>query len=165
MRQGEWSEWFGARVSPDSAPGFRARHVSCVCQAASSTLSNLRFGDEHRSGHPGLAYFGSLRIQPAIAEETGRYYTLGTPEDTSAFRQGVFNLTEFLGQSRLVLDDERRLLDYSLRAFRGRTALLLFLVVDQNSHMLWGKHDAELLEIYRAVDAAIGDVGRGGSRT
>jgi predicted AlkP superfamily phosphohydrolase/phosphomutase len=33
-----------------------------------------------------------------------------------------------------------------------------FSSIDQNSHMLWGKHMAEVLETYRAVDAAIGEV-------
>jgi predicted AlkP superfamily phosphohydrolase/phosphomutase len=63
-------------------------------------------------------------------------------------------------QSHLVLDDERRLLDDSLRHFTGGLLFFYFSAVDQNSHMLWGKHDAELLEIYRAVDASIGEVMR-----
>jgi len=36
--------------------------------------------------------------------------------------------------------------------------------VDQNSHMLWGKYDDDLLEIYKAVDTAIGDAMRKAGR-
>jgi len=72
--------------------------------------------------------------------------------------RGIFDLPEFLSQSRLVLDDERRLLDDSLRRFTGGLLFFYFSAVDQNSHVLWGKHDAELLDVYRAVDASIGEV-------
>jgi predicted AlkP superfamily phosphohydrolase/phosphomutase len=93
-----------------------------------------------------------------IARRTGRFYTLGIPQDTSAMRQGVFDLAEFLSQSRLVLNDEKKLLEYSLDHFQEGLLFFYFSSVDQNSHMLWGQHDAELLEVYRAVDASIGEV-------
>jgi predicted AlkP superfamily phosphohydrolase/phosphomutase len=90
----------------------------------------------------------------------GRWSTLGIPEDTAALRQGVFDLPQFLTQSRLVLDDERHLLNDLLRRFTGGLLFFYFSAVDQNSHVLWGKHDAELLNVYRAVDASIGEVVR-----
>jgi predicted AlkP superfamily phosphohydrolase/phosphomutase len=93
-----------------------------------------------------------------IADRIGRFYTLGIPEDTSAMRQGVFDLAQFLAQSRLVLDDERKLLTDALDRFSEGLLFFYFSSVDQNSHMLWGQHDDELLKIYRAVDAAIGEV-------
>src|SRR6202040_1184720 len=64
----------------------------------------------------------------------------------------------FLSQSRLVLDDEKRLLDYSIEHFQEGLLFFYFSSVDQNSHMLWGQHDAELLDVYRNVDAAVGEV-------
>jgi predicted AlkP superfamily phosphohydrolase/phosphomutase len=93
-----------------------------------------------------------------ISRQVGRFYTLGISEDTSAMRQGMFDLRQFLSQSHLVLDDERKLLDYSLNHFRDGLLFFYFSSVDQNSHMLWGQHEAELLNVYRAVDAAIGEV-------
>jgi predicted AlkP superfamily phosphohydrolase/phosphomutase len=95
-----------------------------------------------------------------IARQTGRYYTLGIPEDTSALRQGVFTLPQFLAQTRLVFEDERRLLDYSLGHFGQGLLFFYFSVVDENSHMLWGRHEPELLDVYRAVDGCVGDVMR-----
>ncbi|MGB7760958.1 MAG: alkaline phosphatase family protein, partial [Bryobacteraceae bacterium] len=41
-----------------------------------------------------------------------------------------------------------------------RRGFFYFSAVDQNSHVLFGKHDAELLDIYRAVDRSIGEVMR-----
>ena len=94
----------------------------------------------------------------AIAGQTGRFYTLGIPEDTSAMREGVFDLRDFLSQTQLVLNDERKLLNYSLDHFREGLLFFYFSSVDQNSHMLWGQHDEELLKVYRAVDDSIGEV-------
>jgi hypothetical protein len=95
-----------------------------------------------------------------VAESAGRWSTLGIPEDTSALRQGVLDLPQFLSQTHLVLRDEQRLLEDALRLFTGGFLFFYFSVVDENSHILWGRHDTELLEIYRAVDASIGEVMR-----
>lgn len=96
----------------------------------------------------------------AMADETGRYYTLGIPEDTSALREDVFTLAQFLTESRLVLEDEQMLLRYSLRHFERGLLFFYFSSVDENSHVLWGKHEPELLEIYRTIDGSIGEVMR-----
>ena len=47
-----------------------------------------------------------------------------------------------------------------MRRFTGGFLFFYFSAVDQNSHVLWGKHDAELLSVYRAVDESIGEVMR-----
>ncbi|HVW86292.1 MAG TPA: alkaline phosphatase family protein, partial [Bryobacteraceae bacterium] len=88
------------------------------------------------------------------------FYTLGIAEDTSALRAGVFDLPEFLAQSRLVLRDEQRVLRDLLRRYAGGLLFFYFSAVDQNSHILWGKYDTELLRFYAAVDASIGEVMR-----
>ena len=49
-----------------------------------------------------------------VAKETGRFFTQGIAEDTAAYRHGVFNLCQYLSQSRLVFEDEMRLLRYCL---------------------------------------------------
>jgi predicted AlkP superfamily phosphohydrolase/phosphomutase len=95
-----------------------------------------------------------------ITRRIGRYSTIGIPEDTSALRQGVFNLPEFLSESRLILEDERKLLNDSLSGFREGFLFFYFSSVDQNSHILWGQYNPELLEFYRAVDAGIGEAMR-----
>ena len=50
------------------------------------------------------------------------------------------------------------MLRHGLDRFHGGFFFLHFLGIDQNSHMLWGRHEDELLETYRMVDAAIGRV-------
>jgi predicted AlkP superfamily phosphohydrolase/phosphomutase len=107
---------------------------------------------------PELPISAPANYSRKIARDTGPFYTQGIAEDTAAMRQGVFSLADYIAQSRLVFDDEKKLLHYSLAQFHEGLLFVYFSSIDQNSHMLWGKHEPELLETYRAVDAAVGEV-------
>lgn len=160
VREGEWSQWIPADFA-------MIPHLASV---------RGMFRVYARQLHPRFElYVSPVNIDPMspdlpisaprsfsreIASRTGRYSTLGIPEDTSALRQGVFDLPEFLSQSRLIAEEERKLLDDSLSQFHDGLLFFYFSSVDQNSHILWGRHDAELLEFYRAVDTRIGEVER-----
>ncbi len=160
LREGEWSSWLPADfpLLPHvaSARGMFRVFAKQLHPRFELYVSPVNV-DPEKPALP-ISTPGSYARQ--VAASMGRWSTLGIPEDTSALRQGVFDLPQFLSQSRLVLDDERRLLDELLRRFTGGLLFFYFSAVDQNSHMLWGKYDAELLEVYRAVDASIGEVVR-----
>lgn len=154
IQQGEWSGW----VPVDFALVPHLVEVRGMIRIYAKQL------------HPGFElYISPVNIDPlkpalpissppSFARDMGRFYTVGIAEDTAALRQGVFDLPQFLTQSRLVLRDERRLLSESLAQFRDGFLFFYFSAIDQNSHMLWGKHDSELLLFYRSIDAAIGEV-------
>ncbi len=160
LRQGEWSDWL-------SADFVLIPHVSKVRGMVRVYAKQL---------HPGLEiYVSPINLDPlkpalpisypahfaAEAEnEIGPYSTLGIPEDTSALRQEVLTLPEFREQAEMVLHEETKLLDYSLKRFTGGFLFFYFSSVDQNSHVLWGKHDDELLKIYREIDQCVGKVRR-----
>jgi predicted AlkP superfamily phosphohydrolase/phosphomutase len=93
-----------------------------------------------------------------IAKRIGPFYTQGIEEDTAALRQGALSLPEYLEQSRIVQREHQALLRDSLSRFHDGLLFFYFSEIDQNSHMLWGKHEAELLETYRTVDDSIGTV-------
>ena len=158
VREGEWSDWLPADfpllphlVSARGMIRVFAKQLHPQLQLYASPV-NIDPED------PALPISNPASYARKVAESIGRYSTLGIPEDTAALRQGVFNLNEFLSQTQLVLNDEQRLLNDSLRRFQGGFLFFYFSVVDENSHMLWGRHEAELLKVYRAVDASIGEV-------
>lgn len=160
LREGEWSEWLTTDfpllpyvVSVQGMFRVFAKQLHPRFELYISPV-NVDPGDAALPISTPASYARDVKAS------VGRWSTLGIPEDTSALRQGVFDLPEFLSQSHLVLDDERRLLDDSLRRFDGGLLFFYFSAVDQNSHMLWGKHESELLSVYRAVDASIGEVMR-----
>ena len=160
LGEGEWSDWLSIEFP-------------LIPHVATTTGMLRAFA---KQVHPYLElYVSPINIDPiapalpisnpksfsrSVAEETGRFSTLGIPEDTSALRQGVFSLPEFLSQTHNVFEEERKLLRYSLRHFASGLLFFYFSTVDENSHILWGKHDSELLNVYREVDAAIGEARR-----
>jgi len=157
VQQGEWSEWLradfpllgwlaGARgMLRIYAKEFHPR------LAVYSTPVNI----DPRA--PDLPISAPSSFSRLIARDIGPFYTQGIAEDTSAYRQDVLTMQEFLRQSAMVRDDELKLLRYSLDHFREGLLFFYFSSTDQNAHMLWGKHEPELLESYRAVDSAIGE--------
>ncbi len=160
LRQGEWSGWLPADF-PLLPHAVSARGMFRVFAKQLHPRFELYVSPVNVDpDNPALPISTPGSYARDVAVSAGKWSTLGIPEDTSALRQGVFDLPEFLSQSRLVLDDERRLLDDSLRRFTDGLLFFYFSSVDQNSHMLWGRHDPELLDIYRAVDASIGEVMR-----
>src|SRR5262249_10875119 len=87
----------------------------------------------------------------------GPYYTQGIAEDTSAYRAGVLSKDEFLTQSRQVLSDSLRMFRHELARFQSGLLFYYFSSVDQNSHMLWCRFDADAMGIYKGVDQAVGE--------
>jgi predicted AlkP superfamily phosphohydrolase/phosphomutase len=95
----------------------------------------------------------SRRLNDAL----GPFYTQGIAEETSAYRAGLLSKDEFLVQSHKILSDSLRMFRYELSRFNDGLMFYYFSSTDQNAHMLWGKYDNDLLDVYRAVDVAIGE--------
>ena len=160
LKQGEWSDWV-----PVDFPLLE--HVTTVHGMVRIYAKQLHPRFEIYVSPvnvdplaPSLPIASPARFSHAVAADIGRYSTLGIPEDTAALRQGAFDLKDFLSSTRLVLSEERRLLDDSLRRYQSGLLVFYFSSVDQNSHILWEQHEPELLAYYRAVDDSIGEVRR-----
>jgi len=158
VREGEWSPWLHAEfpLIPHlvNATGMFRVYAKQLHPRFELYVSPVNIDPDE----PELPISVPAGYSREIARATSRYYTQGIAEDTAALRQGVFSLPEFLSQSRLVFEDERKLLRYALSQFHDGLLFVYFSSIDQNSHMLWGKHMAEVLETYRAMDAALGEV-------
>ena len=158
LKRGEWSPW------------IRVRFPLLGRLAGVEGMFRLYA----RELHPGIRIYRSpLNVDPAdpalpvsapesygreLARRIGPFYTQGIEEDTAALRQGVLDLPEYLEQSRLVAEEHTTMLRDSLDRFREGLLFFYFSTIDRDSHMLWGKHETELLRTYQAVDADIGRV-------
>jgi len=160
LREGEWSGWltadFPLLTRAIAAHGVFRVYVKQLRPHLMIYVSPVNVDP----ADPALPISTPASYSAEVAARAGRWSTLGIPEDTAALRQGVFSLAEFLAQSRAVFGEERRLLADALSRFSGGLLFFYISTVDQNSHVLWARHDAELLEVYRAVDATIGEVMR-----
>lgn len=155
LKQGEWSPWI--RVAFPIIPGIK-------------TAAGM-FRIFAKELQPGFAvYISPVNIDPfapelpistpagysrELATAMGPFYTQGIPEDTAALRQGIFTRDEFLSQTATVADEQFHMLEHALPNFTGGVVFLHFSVVDQNSHVLWGTYDNDLLKTYQRVDAEV----------
>jgi len=153
IQEGEWSDWmtvdFPLLPHVVSATGMFRVYAKRLRPRVEIYISPVNIDPEE----PALP----ISSPSSYAKQFGRFYTLGIPEDTASLRQGVFDLGEFLSQTHLVLEDEQRMLREALQRFDDGFLFFYFSSVDQNSHILWGKHDDLLTPIYHAVDSAIGE--------
>ncbi len=160
LKTGEWSEWMTADFplipALASSRGMFRLYVLELHPSLRIYISPVNADPEA----PALPLSYPANFSGRIASRIGRFFTLGIPEDTAALRQGVFRLPEFLSQSRLVRQDERRLFEDALHRYHDGLLFFYFSSVDQNSHMLWGRHDGELLRVYEEVDTAVGEAMR-----
>ena len=156
LREGEWSDW--VRVRFPLIPVFRSA-TGIVRIFARQYTPNLQIyvspvNIDPASPEVSISVPGSYSRE--LAKSIGPFYTQGIAEDTAALRHGAFRLQDYLAQSRAVAEEQLAMLRYGIGRFRGGFFFQHFLGIDQNSHMLWAKHESDLLATYRLVDEAVG---------
>jgi predicted AlkP superfamily phosphohydrolase/phosphomutase len=158
LREGEWSPWVHVRfpliAGVRSVHGMFRIYARELHPAIHIYRSPLNIDPED----PALPISAPAGYALDLAQHIGPFYTQGIEEDTSALRQGALNLSEYLEQSRYVSRRHRALLDECLRRFHEGLLFFYFSETDQDSHVLWGQHEDELLKTYQSVDRALGDV-------
>ena len=155
LKQGEWSGWL--RVSFPMLPGIGADGIIRIyAQELAPRLRIYVSPVNLDPARPGLPISHPAGYSRELAADIGPFYTQGIAEDTAALRRGVFDLREYLAQSRRVTEEQLALLHYGIEHFQGGLFFQHLLGIDQNSHMLWGRHEPELLETYQRIDRAVG---------
>jgi predicted AlkP superfamily phosphohydrolase/phosphomutase len=156
LAEGEWSGWIHVHFPL----GFGISGPAGIVRVYAKRL------------HDGFqVYISPINIDPAdaampitnppdfgreLVRAIGPFYTQGMPEDTAALREGVFNLEDYLAQSREVAREHLRILHYAVEHAHGGLLFFHFFATDQDSHMLWDKHEPELLDTYKIVDHEVG---------
>lgn len=166
LKEGEWSPWIHVRFpffgEIAGASGMFRLYIQQLNPGIRIYRSPLNIDPDD----PALPVAAPASYSHEMAQRIGPYYTQGIEEDTAALRQGVFDLPEYLEQSRIVSEEHTALLRESLNRFHDGFLFFYFSEIDLNSHMLWGRHDDELIKTYQIVDRDIGLVlDRAGSAT
>jgi len=159
LKQGEWSDWLHADfhlIAFKGASGIFRIYLQQVHPNVRVYVSPVNLDPED----PALPISTPANYSRTLSEKMGPFYTQGIAEETAAYRAGLFSRAEFLSQSHKILADSLRMFHYQLESFREGLLFYYFSSVDQNAHMLWGKHDDDLLEIYKGVDTAVGEAMR-----
>lgn len=157
LQEGEWSEWirvgFPLLGEFKSTSGIFRIYLKQLRPRFQLYITPINLDPSQ----PELPISTPASYSGEIARELGFFYTQGMAEDTHALRHGVLTLDEFLEQSEFVLNESRVLFSRELERFDNGLLFFYFSSIDQNAHMLWGRHDDKLLKFYRAVDAAVGE--------
>ncbi|HVX66969.1 MAG TPA: alkaline phosphatase family protein [Bryobacteraceae bacterium] len=158
LRQGEWSGWIQVRfpIIPGlkSAAGMFRVFARQLQPEFDVYVSPVNIDPSE----PELPISTPPSYSRSLAAAIGPFYTQGIAEDTAALRQGVLSREQYREQTRLVAGEQFALLHHALQEFSSGVLFFHFLGIDQDSHMLWGKHEDELLETYRRVDVEVGRV-------
>ena len=157
LGQHEWSDWLHAdfRLLPlvKSASGILRIYLQQAHPYLRVYVSPVNIDP----ASPELPISTPANFSRRLNDALGPFYTQGIAEETSAYRAGLLNKDEFLVQSHKILADSLRMFRYELARFSDGLLFYYFSSTDQNAHMLYGKYDADLLDVYRAVDGAIGE--------
>jgi predicted AlkP superfamily phosphohydrolase/phosphomutase len=156
LREGEWSGWLPVRFplldGLADAPGMIRIYAQTLRANFAVYVSPVNIDPEE----PALPITDPESYSHELAQAVGRFYTQGIAHDTAALRQGVFTRAEYLEHSRQVSTQFLRLLRFEMDRFESGLLFFHFFGVDQNSHILWGLDEGELLRTYRLVDDTVG---------
>ncbi len=145
VREGEWSEWLD--VTFDAMPGGMAPMMGMVRFYAKELkpgfklyVSPLNFSAES----PATPITTPDDFAPELADALGSFYTQGMPEETNAYKDGLFDPVDFAKQVRLVHEDGHAMLDLAAKRFDPAAGDMTFMYlsdIDLQCHMLWHLHD------------------------
>ena len=136
--------------------GRCARHVPHLCPAIAGRNSHLSLAAQYRSLRSGRCRSRSpLSYSRDLARAHRTVLHARHRRDTAALRQGIFSLPEYLAQSRMVQAEHQAMLRNALAHYRDGLLFFYFSEIDQNSHVLWGKHKPSCWKLTRAVGNSI----------
>ena len=158
LKQGEWSPWIRVAFPLIGRVAVVHGMFRLYARQLEGGVRIYRTPLNIDPYEPALPVSQPANFSRELAGRIGPFYTQGIEEDTAALRQGALSLAEFLAQSRLVQAEHRAMLRDALGHFHDGLLFFYFSDVDQNSHVLWGQHEEELLDTYRFIDQSIGDV-------
>jgi predicted AlkP superfamily phosphohydrolase/phosphomutase len=156
LKVGEWTNWVPVSLDlvPTQSVAVIARfYLKAVRPDFGLYVTPLNLDPQRPAmpiSHPG-SYAGEL------ASATGPFYTQGMPEDTKAFKEGVFTAAEFAAQAHMAGEEVERQYAYVLDRFRDGLLFYYFGNGDQVSHMMWRAMDPGH-PAYKPADAAFADI-------
>jgi predicted AlkP superfamily phosphohydrolase/phosphomutase len=140
LKAGEWTDWVPIRldlVPTQSVPVIARFYLKEVRPVFGMYVTPLNLDPMS----PAMPISTPESFASELAAATGRFYTQGMPEDTKAFKEGVFTPAEFDQQARLAGEEVERQYTYVLDRFEDGLLFYYFGNGDMMSHMMWRAMD------------------------
>lgn len=169
LQPGEWTEWLPVGFDPgllsSEIPGMVRLMLAEVRPHLRLYASPVNIDPMD----PVMPLSAPERYVTHLAEDVGRFYTQGMPENTKALAAGALTDDEFLAQSNLVFEESVKQLDRELDRFQGGVLFYYFSSIDLVSHVFWraiepdakpedAKYAHVLPDLYARIDQVIGHV-------
>ena len=172
LQEGEWSEWvtvdFTLLPYVQSLRGIVRFYLKQVHPEFELYVTPINIDPLN----PAMPISTPSGFAAELARGTGRFYSQGMPEETSALSSGVFNDEDFLRQATLVAEENRRQYRHVLEHFDDGFLFYYFGNLDLVSHMMWRTMDSThpahdpvadapyrnvIEELYVAADEIVGE--------
>ena len=142
LQEGEWSEWvtvdFTLLPYVQSLRGIVRFYLMQVHPEFELYVTPINIDPLN----PAMPISTPSGFAAELARGTGRFYSQGMPEETSALSSGVFNDEDFLRQATLVAEENRRQYRHVLEHFDDGFLFYYFGNLDLVSHMMWRTMDS-----------------------
>ena len=142
LQEGEWSEWvtvdFTLLPYVQSLRGIVRFYLMQVHPEFELYVTPINIDPLN----PAMPISTPSGFAGELARGTGRFYSQGMPEETSALSSGVFNDEDFLRQATLVAEENRRQYRHVLEHFDDGFLFYYFGNLDLVSHMMWRTMDS-----------------------
>jgi predicted AlkP superfamily phosphohydrolase/phosphomutase len=151
LKVGEWSDWVPIHldlVPTQTVPVIARFYLKEVRPVFGLYVTPLNLDPMS----PAMPISTPESFASELASATGRFYTQGMPEDTKAFKEGVFTAEEFEQQARLAGEEVQRQYGYVLDRFKNGLLFYYFGNGDQVAHMMWRAMDKDH-PAYKPADA------------
>jgi len=178
LKAGQFSRWVRLQFRMRLPQFMPDETVSGICRFYLQEVSpNFRLYVSPVNAdpsNPAIPLSEPIQFIKDITQELGLFYTTGFQEDHKAFSNGVFDESEFINQSSLVLNERMNLLHYAMDHFTDGFLFFYFSSTDLQAHMLWTdqlwnsessiRHGLQAYEqirgLYKIMDGVIGEVHR-----
>lgn len=165
---GEWSDWMEVEFEPGmmmpAVSGMVRMRVISIAPRLLLYVSPINFDPTD----PAQPISSPDDYAAELANELGRFGTLGIPEESKALESGVFSDADYLEHAAEILAERVRMMEFELARFRGGLLFVYFGTIDQVSHTFWRtlaptlppelQPLADVIpERYAELDAIVGD--------
>jgi predicted AlkP superfamily phosphohydrolase/phosphomutase len=172
LQSGEWSPWIELKfdlIGPiHTLKGICRFYLKSAAPYFGLYVTPINM----HPAHPALPISTPPEYAAELQKKIGFFYTQGQPENTKALEWGIFDDGEFIKQVRLVLEEQMRMLDYSLDEHKEGLLFFYISTLDLCQHMLWRNMDPdhpahtaeaalrqdELENLYAEMDGIVGHV-------
>lgn len=157
LKEGDWSDWVPLRF--EMVPHLAGADGICrfFLKRARDAFELYVTPVNIDPANPVLPISSPDAFSADLVRRTGRFYTQGMAEDTSARSAGALDDNQFRRQATDVLRESQRLYNAELPRFKEGLFFFYYSSLDQNSHAFWRTLDPKHPLYTPELAAAQGD--------